>query len=371
MAHPHSIAVIGGGINGLCCAWQLALRGASVTLLERGALVSETSANSSKLLHGGIRYLENMEFRLVYEALHERAWWLDHCPQLTSELRLILPSYRHGPRPRWMLKAGLSLYDLLAGKQNLQRHGWLAAATLSATDPDLKADDLLGGFVYSDGQMDDYQLGLWVAGQARRAGVTIEEHVAVERVDTKGTLWIDGQPQAYDSIVNVAGPWAAQLLEDSGVASACKLDLVRGSHIKFAAPPAQPYLLQSEKDGRVFFVLPYQGQSLVGTTEARQSIDQPIKPSDEEIDYLLYQYNRYFKRARTRADIVGVTAGLRPLVKSAVDPRKASREYVFEQSGQLLSVFGGKWTTARALAIKLADRLLGTDKRATKPAPGA
>lgn len=360
MSQSKQVAIIGGGVNGLCCAWQLALSGAKVTLYERGQLMTETSCSSSKLLHGGIRYLENMEFRLVYEALHERAWWLQNCPELTSELRLILPSYRGGPRPRWMLKAGLSLYDLLAGKHNLTPHAWQSADELTRIDPELKNEGLQGGFVYSDGQMDDYQLGLWVADQARGAGAQLVEQAPVERFNTQGQLWIDGKRQCFDEIVNVAGPWAGHLLEASGISSGCTLDLIRGSHILFEKPPAQPYLLQTEKDGRVFFVLPYKDQALVGTTEARQGINEPIVASDDEIDYLLYQYNRYFKQQRKRQDIVDVIAGVRPLIKSAANPRKVSREYVLEQQGQLLSVFGGKWTTARALGRKVASRIMGT-----------
>jgi glycerol-3-phosphate dehydrogenase len=357
-AGQQQIAVIGGGINGLCSAWELARRGARVILFERGELMRETSSNSSKMLHGGVRYLENMEIRLVYEALHERAWWLRECPQLAHEMHLLLPVYKGGPRPKWMLKIGLALYDLLAGKQNLTPHQWLTREQLLARDPGLNATGLQGGFSYADGQMDDYALGMWAAGEARKAGVDIVEHAKVLSVTTDGQLTLDGETRQFDKIANIAGPWAEQLLQQSGIASKIHLDLVRGSHILFADPPAQPYLLQSAKDGRVFFVLPYKGQTLVGTTEKRQQLDEAISIDDTEIDYLLTQYNRYFNRQRTRADIVATSAGLRPLLKSARNPRKASREYVIDQQDRLLTVYGGKWTTARALGKKVADKLL-------------
>lgn len=355
---PKNVAVIGGGINGLCSAWQLALRGARVTLYERGELMRETSCSSSKMLHGGVRYLENFEIRLVYEALHERAWWLRHCPQLCHEMRVIMPVYKGGPRPKWMLQIGLKLYDLLAGKQNLTPHQWLDRDQLLTRDPDLKPDRLQGGFCYSDGLMDDYKLGMWVAEQAREAGVEIIERAAVQTIGTDGLVTLEHDSRRFDAIANVAGPWSEQLLKRSGISSKMHLDLIRGSHILFDGEPSQPYLLQSEKDGRVFFVLPYHGKTLVGTTEQRQAIDEEIRASDEEIDYLLYQYNRYFNVRRTREHIIATSAGLRPLIKSAANPRKVSREYVLESQGRLLTVYGGKWTTARALGIKVADRLM-------------
>ena len=352
------IAVIGGGINGLCSAWELAQRGARVTLFERGELMRETSRNSSKMLHGGIRYLENMEIRLVYEALRERAWWLQRCPHLSHEMQLVMPVYEGGPRPRWMLKAGLALYDLLAGKQNLTRHRWIGRDELLALDPGLVANGLRGGFRYSDGQMDDYRLGLWVADRAREAGAEILETTAVTSLSIDGLVSTAKQSFQFDAIANIAGPWAEQLLVQSGIPSPMHLDLIRGSHILFAGEPAQPYLLQTDKGGRVFFVLPYQGNTLVGTTEVRQRLDQPIVASAEEVDYLLQQYNNYFNQHRSRADIIATTAGLRPLIQSAANPRKVSREYEIVQQGSLLTVFGGKWTTARALGKKVADKLL-------------
>ncbi len=352
------VAVIGGGINGLCTSWELARRGARVTLFERGELMRETSRNSSKMLHGGIRYLENLEIRLVYEALRERAWWLRQCPHLSREMQLVMPVYENGPRPRWMLKLGLTLYDFLAGKQNLAPHCWLNRQQLLDIDPLLKSDGLRGGFRYSDGQMDDYRLGLWVADRAREAGVEILEHTEVQRLSLAGEVETAQGTWRFDAIANVAGPWAERLLQQSGIASELRLDLIRGSHILFAGEPAQPYLLQTDKDGRVFFVLPYQGNTLVGTTEVRQQLDQAITASEEEIEYLLWQYNNYFNQRRSRADIIATTAGLRPLIRSADNPRKVSREYEIVQQQSLLTVYGGKWTTARALGKKVADKLL-------------
>lgn len=352
-----TVAIVGGGINGLCCAWQAANAGHEVTLYERGELMRETSSHSSKLLHGGLRYLENGELRLVYESLRERGWWLEHCPELTRQVTITLPVYRDSPRPRWMLGAGLWLYDTLAGSAGLQRHSWHHADELCAADPALRPEGLVGGYSYCDGQMDDYHLGLWVAEQAHRAGALIEEHTPVRRIDTAGAVTTDSDKSSFDVVVNVAGPWAEQLLDHSGIEPGHHLDLVRGSHLLFDGEPAGAYLLQTTRDRRIFFVLPWQGSTLVGTTEVRQGIDESIAPADNEVDYLLDEYNRYFTPARTRADIATSFAGVRPLIRSANDPRKASREYALEQQGRLLTVYGGKWTTARALGRKVAKRI--------------
>lgn len=358
IANSPRIAVIGGGVNGLCCAWQLSCKGAEVTVFESGELMKATSSSSSKLLHGGVRYLENLEIRLVYEALHERAWWLENCPDLTRVLHMILPVYKGGPRPRWLIKLGLSIYDLLAGRKNISPHQWLTLDEMRKISPDLKQDDLLGGFRYSDGQMDDYQLGLWVAQQARISGATLVENYTIDKVNMHGDVWHKGEKFDYDFVVNAAGPWAQQLLERSDIIGKTRLDLVRGSHILFKGEPAQSYLLQTELDNRIFFVLPYQGKTLVGTTEIRQKINDPIHITASEIEYLLYHYNRYFNEKRMEADVIETITGLRPLITSDKSLNRLSREYVLEQQHRLITIYGGKWTTARSLGKKVANRLL-------------
>jgi glycerol-3-phosphate dehydrogenase len=349
------IAIVGGGINGLCTAWVLAGRH-QVTLYERDAVMGATSRASSKLLHGGLRYLENREFRLVREALRERDAWLARAPQAARPIRLAYPIYKSGRRPRWMVGAGMRLYDLLAGRtSHLPPAAWHDAAALRAQDPRLRADGLRGGYLFSDGLMDDHALGLWVAQQAVAAGVTIREHTPVDAVDTAGGVTVRGERVPYDRVVNVAGPWAAALLERSGVRARHRLDLVRGSHVVLAAPCVQPYLLEVPHERRVFFVLPWQGRTLVGTTEVRQRLDEPIVCSAGEEAYLLRAYRHYFPEATP--EVVDRFAGVRPLLYSAANPTRATREYAIERDGQLISVLGGKWTTAMALADKVAHAL--------------
>ena len=352
------VVVIGGGINGLCCAWQLALNDVSVSLLEKGKIMSQTSSASSKLLHGGLRYLENFEFNLVYESLRERNWWLEKVPELTNELHMILPIYKNGPRNKWAIKMGLLLYDILSGKRNISKHKWISKKELALLSPDLSEKDLIGGFRFSDGQMDDYKLGMWVAKQAKNDGVEIIENTTVEKIDLDGNIIINDRKQKYDYIINTCGPWAYKLLNNSGLKGNYKLDLIRGSHILLKGEPCQPYFLQAENDDRIFFVLPYNGKTLIGTTEVRQNLSDPIIPSDEEIKYLIHEYNHYFKQQKTKIDIVGKFAGLRPLISSSNDPKNIKREYKIETMGNIVNIYGGKWTTAMSLGRKVVKIIL-------------
>lgn len=349
------IGIVGGGINGLCCAWVLAQAGHKVDLYERHTLASQTSRASSKLLHGGLRYLEQYEFRLVREALRERDAWLQRVPALTNPLRLVLPIYQHSRRNRWLVGAGLFLYDHLAGKSVLPAAQWLTAEALLQRDPQLNADGLLGGYVFSDGQMDDYRLALWVAEQAKQAGAVLHEGTEVTAIDTQGHIHITGHGHSYDRVINVGGPWAVDLLERSGIPSPYRLDTVRGSHLLLERECPQAYLLEVPDEKRIFFVLPWQGKTLVGTTEVRQQPDEPVQCSTNERDYLLAAYNHYMKVPVDESSVSGDFAGIRPLLYSADDPAKATREYALQRQGQLLNVFGGKWTTALALARQVTQ----------------
>ncbi len=352
------IGIIGGGINGLCCAWLLQQQGNAVHLYERDQLMAATSSHSSKLLHGGLRYLENLEFRLVREALRERNAWLERVPELTRPLRLLLPVYQTGRRPRWLIRAGLFLYEILAGRSPLPASHWCSAEQIVHQDPDLCSDGLLGGYAFFDGQMDDLALGLWVAGQAQAAGAVIRERCEIRAVDRSGRIrFADGSSRGHERLINVCGPWAERLLQQSGLASPYHLDLVRGSHLVLDRPCPQAYLLEVPIEPRIAFVLPWQGKTLVGTTEVRQTIDTPVVCEDSERDYLLAVARHYFPRASRPERVVDAFAGVRPLLRSADNPAQATREYAIHRDGALVSVFGGKWTTACALAKKVSETL--------------
>lgn len=351
------VAVVGGGINGLCSAWQLALAGHNVTLFERDELMQATSRASSKLLHGGLRYLEQGEFRLVKEALAERRWWLKKVPQLTRRLPILYPLYDDGRRPRWQIKVGLWLYDQFAGKKGIGRHRWLTAAQTLRCSPGLSAIGLKGAYLFFDGQMDDQKLGLWMAAQCKKAGVKLYEHCPVMHISTDGLLQTKQEKTRFDRIINVAGPWSTQLLQQSGISPQQQLDLVRGSHI--ILPPLSRYghMLEVPNEQRIVFVLPYQGNTLIGTTEVRQQLTEPIICSAEERNYLLQVYNYYFSAPMAEVNILDQFAGVRPLLAGSNNANKASREYQLSWQGNVLTVYGGKWTTARALGRQVAQQV--------------
>ncbi|MEO3677730.1 glycerol-3-phosphate dehydrogenase/oxidase [Rheinheimera sp. FR7-31] len=347
------IAVVGGGINGLSSAWLLALAGHQVTLFERDALMQATSSASSKLLHGGLRYLEQGEFRLVREALQERRWWLKKAPQLTRRLPILYPLYADSRRARWQLKIGLWLYDTFAGRKGIGRHRWLNPQQALRCSPQLKPDGLLGAYLFFDGQMDDQKLGLWMAQQCRKAGATLLEHSPVQQVTADGKLLLSSGWQQFDRVINVAGPWSQRLLQQSALPTQ-PLDLVRGSHLLLPAQGRYGHMLEVPGEARIVFVLPYQGKTLLGTTEVRQHLDEPIQCSDTERHYLLGVYNHYFTPQQHTDAVLGEFAGVRPLLGGSSNASKASREYQLHWQNKLLTVSGGKWTTARALGKSVA-----------------
>jgi glycerol-3-phosphate dehydrogenase len=364
MALGH-VAVVGGGINGLCIAWELARRGWQVEVFERQRCLEQTSGASTKLLHGGLRYLEQGHLGLVAESLRERARWLREVPQHCHWLPLLLPIYRQQCRPPWQWRLGLGLYDGLTLGRLPGFARWLKPAAVRQLQPQLLADGLLGAWQFWDGQMDERALGQWVLNQARSHGVAIHEGFEVCRLSPAG--WLEAQAagasradqRRFSWIVNACGPWAVQLLEQSGIASPVRLDLVRGSHLLVPPPsgmalPQQGLFVEVPGSRRIAFLLPYQGELLVGTTEEVQTIREPIAVSPAEQEQLLALVERYLPAWLPVAHQQGRWfAGLRPIVRRRADTSSASREAEILRHGRLLSVCGGKWTTARSLAERL------------------
>jgi glycerol-3-phosphate dehydrogenase len=360
------VAVIGGGINGLCMAWELSKRGWAVELFERGRCLSQTSSSSTKLLHGGLRYLEQGHLALVAESLRERARWLSDAPEHAHWLPLLLPIYRQQRRAAWQWQVGLGLYDGLALGQLPGFSRWLSPQQLLEIYPELSAQGLQGAWQFWDGQMDEQALGDWVLQQARQAGALIHEHHEVLRLSTDGSIWVKAdtpepphKERIFDWVVNACGPWAARLLAQSDIHTDVRLDLVRGSHLLVPPPPGQDlpsHGLFVEVTGgqRIAFLLPYQGHLLVGTTEETQDLADPIHPSQCERELLLKLVLLHLPSWDSQARAHGSWfAGLRPIVHSSADVSRASRDAVFRRHQRVISVFGGKWTTARALAERL------------------
>jgi glycerol-3-phosphate dehydrogenase len=348
------IAVVGGGINGVMSAWSIARRRHQVDLYEAGELIGATSSASTKLIHGGLRYLEHGEFRLVRESLRERTFWISAAPHLVRPIEIIVPLYKHSRRSRWLMHLGLLLYDLLAGKSRLGRFRRLGSSQMRDCCPELNTDELQGGFVFFDAQMDDRALGLWAADKAAEEGVMLHSRTKVNAFRQNGEIQVGADWKKYDIVVNVAGPWAEAMLEHSGIQHDHCLDLVRGSHIVLARETNHAFLVEVPGEERLCFILPYQGKTLVGTTEVRQSLTDPITCSPQERSYLLKVYNRYIRQTASEQHIVQTFAGLRPLIRSAANQSRATREYAIETHGRIVSIFGGKWTTSRALGDKVA-----------------
>ena len=332
------IAIAGAGIIGACTAWAAAKQGHNVTLFEQNTPMAHTSRSSSKLLHGGLRYLETGQFGLVKKALQARRFWLEQAPHLGQPLELLFPIYQGRGRPKWQIGIGTKLYDFLAGGSGFPRSRWLHKEAVLAKNPALLSDGLVGAFSFYDAQMDDFALGQWVIEQSRQLGVEVCSQHKINTLDDLA---------GFDRIVNATGPWAMQLrLQQSGQ-PAYHIDWVRGSHIFIDRPLPQALMLPIPGEKRIFFVLPYQGKTLIGTTEVRQNTPEAEPPSPQEIDYLLAAYNAYHRDALGKSDVSGMFSGVRPLVKSAANPSNAPREWAFERIGNVLHIYGGKWTTAQ------------------------
>ena len=368
--HDVDVLVVGGGINGAGIARDLAGRGASVVLCEQDDLASHTSSSSTKLVHGGLRYLEHYEFSLVRKALAEREVLLKSAPHIIWPLRFVMP---HDPsmRPAWMIRAGLFLYDHLARREvlpgsrtvDLRRHPAGAPLKPSFTK----------GFVYSDGWVDDARLVVLNAVDAAARGATVLTRTRCVDAQRGATHWTarldDAAGPAIEVrarvLVNAAGPWAAQFLRGAAhVARHKELRLVKGSHI--VVPKLfdhdHAYIFQNP-DKRIIFAIPYEGEfTLIGTTDVE--IHGPVgeaRIDASEIAYLCEQASRYFEKAVEPGHVVWTYSGVRPLLEDeSGDPSAVTRDYhldLDESQAPLLTVWGGKITTFRKLAEEAADRL--------------
>jgi glycerol-3-phosphate dehydrogenase len=361
----YDLAIIGGGINGCGIARDAAGRGLSVLLVEQHDLASATSSWSTKLIHGGLRYLEQYEFRLVRESLQEREVLLKLAPHLIRPMQFVLPHDR-GMRPAWMIRAGLFLYDHIGGKQSMPgsrglrfpEHNFNAGLSPKVTR----------GFVYSDAQVDDTRLTVLNAVSARELGAEVRTRTALVGAQREANRWClslshDGGTATTvyaNAVVNAAAPWVKQVLDNAfKIETAATVRLVKGSHI--IVPRVHEfdhaYLLQTA-DGRVVFVIPYEGRySLIGTTDILVTdANQTPSISEEETTYLLGAVNRFLAKPLFARDVVWSYAGVRPLYDDGeANASKVTRDYVLKLDHvdgklPLLSVFGGKLTTYRRLA---------------------
>lgn len=370
------VVVVGGGINGTGLARDLAGRGWRVLLAERDDLAQHTSSASTKLIHGGLRYLETYEFSLVRKALQEREVLLRSAPHLIRPLRFVLP---HAPRlrPAWMIRLGLFLYDHLARRELLPAsHGLNLAGSVYGAP--LKPE-FTRGFAYSDGWVDDARCVVLNAIDARERGAKVLTRCAVTEARRQADTWQvtlqDGRQVGARALVNAAGPWAEGFLRGQRLA-ARGLRLVKGSHIvvnqRFTHDHA--YIFQNP-DGRILFAIPYEGRfTLVGTTDVELPDGTPpparAEISGDEVAYLCEQASRYLAQPLAPADVLWSYAGVRPLLDEGGSASSVTRDYLLEADttggAPLLNVWGGKLTTYRKLAEDGASQvgqMLGDARR--------
>ncbi len=384
-ADPVDLLVVGGGINGVGIARDAAGRGLSVVLCEQDDLGGATSSASTKLIHGGLRYLETFEFRLVREALIEREVLLNAAPHIIWPLRFVLP-HNGGLRPAWMVRLGLFLYDHLGGREKLPGSYGLNLRDDPAGRP-LK-DKFTKAFCYSDCWVQDSRLVILNAMDAAERGAEILPRTRCTALRRSDNLWhatLEPRHGGAESrlraraAVNAAGPWVGEVLSDiAGGNRENRLRLVKGSHIVVPriGEGDQAYILQND-DRRIVFIIPYeQDYSLIGTTDVPYDGDPvDVRISGSEIDYLCTAVNRYLDKPVAPDDVIWSYAGVRPLYDDAsANVSAVTRDYVFDidrgredNGAPMLSIFGGKITTYRKLAEHAVEKLLPMVER-TGPA---
>ena len=365
MTDIYDIFIIGGGINGAGIARDASGRGLKVYLAEKGKVGSATSSWSSKLIHGGLRYLENYEFKLVAESLREREVISRIAPKITKPLPFVIPHSKK-LRSKLLIRLGLFLYDNLGGKTKIPKSSKI---NFNKKYKNILQSKFVDGFQYYDVQVDDKKLVEMNIGDSKKMGATILEDTKVIDAKRNENFWeitLDNNDIVKSKIlINAAGPWINETVNNVLKINTNKsIRLVRGSHIitKKLYEEDVAFTLQND-DNRIVFVIPYKEEfSLIGTTEV--DVNTPDNPSisDDEKIYLIKSINNHFVKQISQVDIVDTYSGIRPLIEDFKEASKVSRDYVFDLNIQkagspLLNIYGGKLTTYRKLSEKVMEEL--------------
>ncbi len=372
------LVVVGGGVTGAGVAFDAAGRGLRVCLVEAGDIGGGTSSRSSRLVHGGLRYLETLDFGLVFEALRERRRLLELAPHLVTPLSFVFPVYRGDPTPLPILAAGVFLYETLALFRSPGRPRLLKAGDVLARRPGLRRDGLVGGALYHDAQVDDARLTLAIAAAAHETGATVVPYAEATsfelqpgragRVAVRDRLSGEETTIRTRLVLNATGPWSDVLRRAADPSVTPRLRTTKGAHILLDGerlPAGQALIFRSPVDGRVMFVLPWGQFTYIGTTDTEYEGDPGAAVADEaDLEYLLASANGIFPDARlTGADIVSTWAGIRPLLASdeeGLSESATSREHaIWRDPSGLLNVAGGKLTTYRSMAAEVAEIAAG------------
>lgn len=372
------VAIIGAGINGAGIALDAALRGLSVAILDKNDMCSGCSAISSRLIHGGLRYLEYGEIPLVYESLHERRNLRLNAPHLVEPLRICIPIFKEARRGPLLIRLGMLAYDVLSIRKTVPNHEMLNKDEIRQEEPGLRSDGLRAAARYYDAQVTFAErLVLENLLAARSAGAEVLTHCEVTAINTSGGAVCaltyrdainDLQHEiSVGTVVNAAGPWVDRVLATAPVRTDRHIGGTKGSHIivgEFEGAPSDAFYVEAAADGRPFFIIPWNRQYLVGTTDIRYGGDlDEIRASTAEVDYLLSETNRVFPTANlTKADIHYAYAGVRPLPYREKGPESAiTRRHIIKVNKKigkgLISIIGGKLTTYRNLAEQTVNRI--------------
>ena len=371
---PFDLLIIGGGITGVGAAREAALRGYRVALVEKRDFANGTSSKSTKLVHGGLRYLEHFEFSLVFEALQERRVLLDMAPHLVRPRSILFPIYKNAKNNFIKVSAGMWLYDTLSLFRNVRNHRMLRGKALKESTPALRSDDLIGAAHFYDAQTHDARLVLANAQQAHEAGATLLTYTEVLRMLRDEEEYLRGvriRDQLTGTeheiharlILNCTGPWTDKIIQMADPTVAPRLRPTKGVHLvlrKERLPLNDALMVSSPEDGRLVFIIPWRNETIVGTTDTdyNDSLDD-IPVTAEDVKYLLAVANHAFPNSHlTEHDVQSSWAGLRPLIKDpgAQSEGATSREHdIWESPAGLLNIAGGKLTTYRVMAEQLID----------------
>lgn len=363
------VIILGAGINGSGIARELAMNGKQVTVIDKATIGSGTSSKSSRLIHGGLRYLETMEFMLVREALHDRQELLRIYPDLVKMKSFFIPIYKPSPRPAWMIWVGLKLYDLLSGNAKQHRSRVIHRKNFNIHAASFKHEGLKAVFHYYDAKTNDLQLTQRVASDAKSHGANFYENTIANDISEDGQRFFiktDNGNFSARTLINSTGPWIDDVNQHFKFPANFAIRKISGIHIILPGLLTSDLMFMQTKQKRIFFVIPEpsNNQTIIGTTEREESVSiDDVEICEEDIQYLIENINNYLTPGFQilRQNIKDAYIGVRPLVAEAENPTNLSREYELDKhsfgNAKLLHIFGGKLTTYLSLARKVRKTL--------------
>ena len=344
------IGIIGGGITGLIVGIFLAREGHKVSIFEKNTLLSETSSKTTKLLHGGLRYLENFQFNEVKNGLNDRSWWLENFPIHTRKLKIYIPFKNMFSLMLMKSFFGIKLYEFLAGSKNIGT----SSISQQIDNHNLGIKDNYKTYLsFFDGSMDDDSLGRELITIAKELDIEILENNEVKEFDPQGNI----DENHFDRIILAVGPWSKMLLEQNNIKSLKDIDYIKGSHLIINRKLESGLMFSDKNNSRYIFALPYKDKVLLGTTEEKVSHPEFPEITNDEIEYLIDSFNQLLNEPISKSEIISTYSGVRPLIKSKDNFHKSTRDFFIQENDSLLTIFGGKWTTSPSIARKIVTMI--------------